>query len=295
MNSLREAFLEAVPPTWRPSWEALSPLESALSQAHAEGAARWPTVAVAAARFARYLAARVEGEPPRQGDPFPHASELYLACAIVDRQAGALAAFERDYLPAIPSAVARFRLSPDQLDEVRQTLRRQLLLHDGQRPARLADWSGRGPLAAWLRVAAVRAAIKLRRGPADAQVELDALERLADAHPSPEAAAMAAQGRASLRAALAQAIRTLAPREQTVLRQHYLDELTLDQLAALHRVHRTTVAYWVERAAERLLKRTRQALAFGQKLSSSDCDSLLRHARSQLNTSLRGLFLDGNE
>jgi RNA polymerase sigma-70 factor (ECF subfamily) len=285
-----DAFLTVTPARLREAWQSFPALVAELEHARADAAQRWPELegTVDAETFASYLGARVEDEPVAGERAFPHAAELYLACAITQGNASALRAFERAYTPSIASAVGRFRLSTHELDELTQSLRLQLLAAEPNRLGRIADYSGRGELSAWLRVAAVRAAIKMKRTPGGTRVEDDALEGIASDEPSPELRYASEQHRAAFRNALRQAIASLEPEEQNVLRQHHLDGLTLDQLSALHRVHRTTVAYWLDRARQRLFKRTRQALV--QKMSASDCDSLFRHAQSHLAVTLRTLF-----
>jgi RNA polymerase sigma-70 factor, ECF subfamily len=285
-----DAFLAVTPSRVRESWRSSPTLYTQLEQALADATRRWPELdgAVDAETFASHLGARVESEPVADEPAFPHAAELYLACAITKGNAAALRVFERSYTPNIAGAVSRFRLSAYEIDELTQSLRQQLLAAEPSRLPRIADYSGRGELSAWLRVAAVRAAIKMKRARGGIVVEDDALEGVASDEPTPELRYASEEHRVAFRNALRHAIASLEPDEQNVLRQHHLDGLTLDQLSALHRVHRTTVAYWLERARQRLFKRTRQALV--QKMSASDCDSLFRHAQSHLAVTLRTLF-----
>ena len=62
----------------------------------------------------------------------------------------------------IDTALTRLGREPMFVDEVRQVLRTKLLVGDGA-PPKIADYSGRGPLDGWVRAAAVRAAIDLKR------------------------------------------------------------------------------------------------------------------------------------
>ena len=65
----------------------------------------------------------------------------------------ALAHFERLFLPAVDGYVGRLGLADAVVDDVRQELRIRLLV--GEDP-RIGQYSGRGPLAAWVRMAAIR-------------------------------------------------------------------------------------------------------------------------------------------
>src|SRR5262249_749664 len=73
--------------------------------------AAWPAIDLAAERFVRYLTDRLP-----QGTEFEtalrgiHTSDLYLACACVEGNAEALAAFERHCLAVIDRALPRLGL-----------------------------------------------------------------------------------------------------------------------------------------------------------------------------------------
>ena len=75
----------------------------------------------------------------------------------------ALAAFERKFLSRVPRLVARVDASAAFADEVAQEIRETFLLPDREGRARIASYSGRGPLANYLRVLALRIALRLRR------------------------------------------------------------------------------------------------------------------------------------
>jgi RNA polymerase sigma-70 factor (ECF subfamily) len=285
-----ELYLSRLPPAARERWGSYAALSSELTAALAAAAAAWPTLQLDDSELVGYLAARAEPDPPESG-AFPHAADLALACAVCAGNAQAMQLFEAHYLDHIGVAVHRFRLGNDGLDELKQTLRRQLLMSEAGRPPRLGDYSGRGPLAAWLRVAAMRSAIKARRGVRDFASEDDALQHIAAGGASPEADIASAEMRGMFRDALREAITSLEPQEQNVLRQHHLDGLTLDELAKLYAVHRTTVAYWLQRARERLFKRTRTALLGRPGVTAADCDSLFRHAASHLAITIKSLFV----
>src|SRR5262245_58099234 len=82
--------------------------------------------------------------------------DLYLAWACAAGVPGAHAVFEREIVAHVPLHLARFRRGPEFTDEVLQALRERLLVGD---PPRIAAYGGRGPLGAWVRVAAIRIAV----------------------------------------------------------------------------------------------------------------------------------------
>src|SRR5262249_6529246 len=95
---------------------------------------------------------------------------------------------------------------------------------------------------------------------------------------------------AEFREAFAQAMATLKPREQNLLRQHHVDGLTIDQLGQLYHVHRATAARWLGKARSSLLAQTRRSFMKRIRLSHSQFDSVLGLVQSQLVISFRRLF-----
>jgi RNA polymerase sigma-70 factor (ECF subfamily) len=91
-------------------------------------------------------------------------------------------------------------------------------------------------------------------------------------------------------AVLRDAVNSLPSRYLRLLRQHYLEELSLDDLATLERVHRTTVARWLAVARANATERIHQLLQERLKSSREESDSLIRLLRSRLDLSLRGAF-----
>jgi RNA polymerase sigma-70 factor (ECF subfamily) len=85
------------------------------------------------------------------------------------------------------------------------------------------------------------------------------------------------------------ALRELPDRERTVLRQHYIDGLTIDDIGNLYRVHRSTAARLVARARTLVLEATRARMMCQLDVQSQDLDSIMRMIRSQIDISLRVL------
>ena len=114
----------------------------------------------------------------------------------------------------------------------------------------------------------------------------EALAELASGD-DPEVAALRAAAGDQLRAAFAAALAALAPRERTLLRQHHLDGVSLDRLAATHGVHRATVARWLAAARQAVADGTRDELMARLGLGTGEVASVVRLAQSQLDLSLR--------
>lgn len=265
---------------------------TAATQAWAHGVARWPSVRVDAAAFARRLASRgVAGSRELDAD-------LYLATALAARDPAAIAAFEAELLPQVDGALARLRLGAAELDDLKQGLRVDLLVGDGARPPRIATYLGHGPLVAWLRVSAIRRALSARR----ATSREESLEELVLAGwpgAAPEASSNDAGRRllretyaAHLKAALTTALAELAVRERNLLRHSIIDELTVDELALMYRVHRSTCARWLVDARAALGRATRRALSDQLGPLEGQLDSVLRLVESDVELSLSRLMRD---
>src|SRR5260370_1220010 len=83
----------------------------------------------------------------------------------------------------------------------------------------------------------------------------------------------------------AAALAALAERERNVLRQYYIDGLTIDQLAALYQVNRATTARWVAGARLSVVAKTREHLVDELGIAAGEADSIIRLVRSQLDVS----------
>jgi RNA polymerase sigma-70 factor (ECF subfamily) len=248
----------------------------------------WPDVHLPDEVFRAYVRERVTEESSVDPDV---ASALWIACACARGDAHALRAFEARYMPLVERAVARLRLRPADVADVVQSLRQHLLApgSDGS-PPRIAEYAGRGDLAGWLRVTAVRAALKKLRGKRPESDDDDALLAARSAEDDPELSYMKAVYRSAFREAFAAAVAVLEPREKNLLRQHFVDGLSVDELGPLYGVHRATAARWVQRARERVLTETRHQFMSRARLSTRECESVLRMVRSRMDITLARLL-----
>jgi RNA polymerase sigma-70 factor (ECF subfamily) len=81
---------------------------------------------------------------------------------------------------------------------------------------------------------------------------------------------------AELKTALLGALESLSNREKSLLRYAYCDERSVDDIAAIYRVHRATVARWVVKARERLVDETHARLEERLGASKSEIHSIVR-------------------
>ena len=213
-----------------------------------------------------------------------------LACAAGDREA--IARLERELIESVPKALVRLRPSAQLVDDVRQALREKLLVAElGTRP-KLLDYRGRGPLAAWVRVVAMRIAYThLRDGQKDDRADdVAAFETLADAADAPDVVHFKTKYAAEVRGAFEEAVAALEPEVRSVLRAHAVEGLSIDQIGALYQVHRATAARWVSHARGTLLDALRASLRRRLGVETAACDSIVALVQSRIDLSMSRLF-----
>jgi RNA polymerase sigma-70 factor, ECF subfamily len=168
-------------------------------------------------------------------------------------------------------------------DELRQAVRVRLLVPEGGQ-LRLDGYGARGPLGAWLRVAATRVALNLKRGAAPASA--DVLAELVSAEADPELRHLKSLYRAEFREALEAALAALPERQRAVLRLCHVDGLRLAQLARLYQVHESTASRWLAQAAAQVGEDARRRLAGRLAVSADTVDSMARMVLSNLDLSI---------
>lgn len=262
---------------------------AAAARIAAAGRAAWPTVQINDEVIAQRLAARLREDPETKLEEL-HDKDLYLAFALAEGNDAALRVFEAELVPQIDVALRRLRLAGGTADEVKQALRFELLADERKR---IGDYAGRGELAAWLRVSATRKALKTIRK-VDREETLDEilLDHWPNATPGPESKHLRTQYTAELKKAIREAFAALEVRQRNLLRQHIIDELTIDDLARLYRVHRATCARWLADARADLGKHTRKKLVASLGLAKKDeMDSMLRFLDSDIELSISRILM----
>src|SRR6187399_1934048 len=155
--------------------------EDAVRQMFLEGQRKWPLVKLGFDVFFGHCRRVL----PSEADAPPEAADLYLCCACAEAQPEALRLFESEGSGVAKAAIARIDRSADFVDDTLQEVWDRLLL--GAEP-KVRLYSGRGPLKAWVRVAATRVALdrqRARNRSAGHHIELT--DRLAAPCSNPEA------------------------------------------------------------------------------------------------------------
>jgi RNA polymerase sigma-70 factor (ECF subfamily) len=152
---------------------------------------------------------------------------------------------------------------------------------------KIADFSGRGPLATWLRAAAVRTALNHRQTThREISVGDEEWSRMPGSGSDPELAILRTRFRKEFGEAFEQALQTLTQQDRNLLRLHLLDGLSIDKLAVMFQTHRSTVARWIQKSRELLVVETKKGLAEKLKVSNAELEELMGLVRSQLDVSI---------
>lgn len=273
-----------------------STVEQQLQHAWEEARARWPTVALPAEQFVVYLAERLP--EPHSREPLEallqqlSLAELYLACACVRGQPGAITLFEQHYLARLPGLLRRPRQSESLLDDVCQLTRVKLLVPTPEGAPKLTEYTGRGSLLSWVRVTALRISTKLQAGEKPAPEE--EAETLLESMPAPgvdaELDLIRRRHQADFRQAAHEAFGVLSEHERHLLRLHFVDQLSMYEMASLFRVNQSTVSRWLKGARQRIYEETRERLQARLGLSSREFQSFLAVLDSQFHLGLSQLL-----
>ena len=250
-------------------------------------ATQWPEIGLDAVAFDEYVRQRTVAAGSAPAHTPEQIAALFLCCACVRGDQAACRAFQQTYLSAIRRAIARIEPDRNFVDEVTALVLDKLLV--GPEP-RVARFSGRGELSAWLKVVASRAAIdaKPRRGGNDEEPLPSTAELVMSM--SPESMVLTRNHAQNITDALQGAAARLNPKEREILRLHYADGLNIDEIGALHGVHRATVARWLQRARASIDSGVREELQAKHGLGASEVTSLIHGASGLLQETLRGLL-----
>lgn len=215
-------------------------------------------------------------------------ADVFFVAALSVGDPRALARFEAEHIPAIDQYLAKSRATADEVDEVKQRVRERLFVADGQKPAKILQYSGRHPFGAWLRAVVMSQYQTLRRR----QRVHEEVERLplTVAGASPELELIRSRARELFGSALKEAFAALDPSDKQLLRLKFGQELTLDAMAIVVGVHRATIARQLSAAKTHLWRGVVTSLSRSLAADEEEIAKLGRELESRLDISLSGLF-----
>jgi RNA polymerase sigma-70 factor, ECF subfamily len=254
---------------------------AAAARALASAAAAWPDLP-ADAGFVAFARDRL----PELAQLDARLADLLVAHHACAGHPTAVAAIRR-MLDALRPPLRRTGADAGMLEELLADLPGDLVAPRAGAAPRLHGFAGRGPLAGWLRVVAVRTLVERRRK-AGASPEDDdaAVADAATPEIDPELDLLRRTYAAEFRAAFAAVVAELDPADRLLLRQHHLDGVGLDALARMHGVHRATAARRLAAAREAIFARVRRRLLGELRVGGDTVDSIIRLVRSELELSL---------
>ncbi len=291
MSNRVTSFLEHLPAECRADAEKLPDLAAQLDELVSLATASYSELKLTEDSFLAYVAQRIAAdEPVALALKKLRPSDLYLACACAEGEQTAVATFRQTYLPKIRAALINIGL-PNLVDDIGQEVLASLLVAEpGEQPA-IGKYLGRGELAAWVQVTAVRMA--RRRNKKHRRERLTDDDYLFDrALPDGdrELHGLKDKYREQFKTAFQQAFAQLESRERNVMRYELCAGLNIDQIGVLYGVHRSTVARWRADCRKKLLRLTRKAFTEVHQVSSNEFDGIVRLIESQLEVSLPRLL-----
>ena len=204
---------------------------------------------------------------------------------------GAIARFDAVYAPELRIVHAKARGNKPNLDELAQAVRVKLFTGDAPR---IREYRGTGSLKNWVRVVATRTLIEMARARKDADSIDDEStgsgNALSAPDDDPEMAYLKRRYAAEVKEAFEAAARELSPEDRNVLREHYARGLSIDQIAAVHGIHRATAARRLVGAREEVLAATRRILMTRLRLSRAELESVVRMVESRMHVTAERVF-----
>lgn len=278
------------------TFAAHSDPDAALLQLHRSGCDAWPQLAVTPEQLTIFLARQL---PPEAARPEAlsglRAGELYLLCAFNLRQPAAQGIVQTVYMTVVRRALLERGVAEWLIADIQQELCSRLI--EKQDPAVLRrGYAGTGDLGSWLCTVAVReAALRRKRGQRELSLGADVESVLADPSRGPESASLSGDLKQAFHAAFRDALAALSSRERNLLRYHFLQQLSIDQIGTIYHVHRATAARWVTRACDHLIAQTRQCFLQRTDVRAQSLPNVMELVRSQLSINLGSLLRDAVE
>jgi len=289
-------------PHSRVFWEKLPPasglrarpgIEERLGGLLAQALAARPTLGVDPEAFVVHWATHLARtrEPETELERL-HLADLCLAFACGHGDPEGLRLFQVELVPIAISTVRGVDASDSFVEEVTQQLLERILVAAPAAP-RILEYAGRGSLEHWLRAAALRLALNARRSARRAPDQLAADSQLEVAAPTGDLHfdLLLARFGPDFAVALKEAMAELSGQHRNLLKLHFLDGLSFNQIGAVYQVNKSTISRRLSQARQTLLAKTRERLETRLHLGPADLESLMRLLGPELALSLTSVLL----
>jgi RNA polymerase sigma-70 factor (ECF subfamily) len=214
---------------------------------------------------------------------------LASACASGDRRA--IAIFLGRYQDDVLRHARRVRAAGVDAEDLAQEFARRVFSGDAPK---IAEYSGRGDLRAWIRIVATRLALDIARVKKSSERPTDttaaAFQEIAAAGDAPDLAYFRRLYQREVRAAIEAGAARLTSEERAALRDHYVGGMSIDDVAAAQGVHRATAARRIQHARDALVASVRTILDERHGLAGRDLVSVMNLVRSQMNITMGRLL-----
>lgn len=274
-------------PAWSPA------LAAAVGQALTSGQAAWPKIPLGSREFAFHLGRVLDDESARASETAAaavaamYAADLFLACAAAEGLSAALSELEARYIKPLPFILGGVGALPGDADAVCSLLRHKLLVADGDQPPRIATYGGRGPLGAWVAIAAQRTALSLERHESALRRAHDrAMTEAIAVDLNPELRHMKARYKEAVEDAFRDALAELSDRDRALLRLGLVGGLSLDAIGSAYNINPSTVSRWLAKIRKGILDRTLALLRERLRLTEPEAESIARLVTSQIDVSV---------
>jgi RNA polymerase sigma-70 factor (ECF subfamily) len=207
-----------------------------------------------------------------------HVADLYLALACELGTSAAITSFATIHLAGLDMHLKRFRRSSLRVDDLRREMEDTLLFGKGDRPGRIGQYRGRGPLKNFVAATARNITLTMLRSErrrarnVDVLTETSMLSRI----PAPIASA---RNESAVRDAVRSALLELDRRQRTVVRLHVVQGVTLTQIGRMLKVNQSTVSRTLDAALRFLQRKLRRELRDGCGMTESEMLSVIRDVR----------------
>lgn len=258
------------------------------------GRSRWPSLALSYEAFSALTQPHLEALADLAEEKI-QAEDLFLVAACREQLPGAIDGFDALTWPDLKKHLWRMETQPERLKEVRQVLLVWLFVPDtaGATP-RIARYTGRGPLTAWLRMSAMRLVGRARRKEDRTAPLADSYaERAVSLNSDIELSFIRGRYEGDFIAALRAALAALSDKQRLLLQFRYREEMTSDQIAGVLNTSRVTAHRRVVEARDALAEKLRQELRARLTLSDSGLAHLLGLLTSKLVPALTAELRDG--